>query len=216
MKVAPSILAADFTILAEEITRTEQAGADLLHLDVMDGIFVPNITFGPVIVEAVNRVAKLPLDAHLMIVEPEKYIERFMESGADWISFHAEATKNIVECIKLIRSGSCKVGLAISPPTPWQGIIEFISEIDFILIMTVNPGFYGQDFIAEVVPKIKEVREHIVKEKLPCLIEVDGGINAQNARIVCDAGVDVAVAGAAVYKTSDYKTAIKEIRCLKD
>ncbi len=216
MKVAPSILAADFTKLSEEIKKTEDAGADLLHLDVMDGVFVPNITFGPMIVETVNRIASLPLDVHLMIVEPEKYIKQFIKAGADWISFHIEATKKIKDCIDMIKSGSCSAGLAISPPTPWQEIKDFLSSIDFVLIMTVNPGFYGQDFMAEVVPKIEEVRKYIDRNKLSCVIEVDGGVNSKNAVILRNAGVNIAVAGASVYKSADYKAVINKIKCSKD
>ncbi len=213
MKVAPSILAADFTRLPEEIRKTEEAGADLIHLDIMDGVFVPNITFGPMIVEAINRITGMPLDAHLMIIEPEKYIERFIEAGADWISFHADATDRASDCIQMIKSKACRPGLAISPSTPWQEIEEYAPIIDFVLIMTVNPGFYGQSFLAEVMPTIKEAREYIDRKRLSCRIEVDGGVNPENAKLLADAGVDIVVAGASVYKSVDYRDAIQKMKC---
>ncbi len=216
MKVAPSIIAADFTIIKEEIKRVEDAGADLLHLDIMDGVFVPNLTFGPMIVDAINRMTDLTLDTHLMIIKPENYIERFIDAGADWISFHIEATRAPELCIKQIKSHKKKVGLAISPPTPFQNIYKYLEKIDFVLIMTVNPGFYGQKLIPDVLTRIEQLKDFINKKKLSCLIEVDGGININNVQKLDRAGADIVVAGAGVFKSSDYKSAIKGLKCLKD
>ncbi len=215
MKVAPSLIAADFSKFQEEIKKVEDAGADLLHLDIMDGVFVPNITFGPMIVEAINMISSIDLDAHLMIVKPENYLTQFMDAGADWISFHAEASEKIDECIKIIRARNKKVGLALSPPTPLKKVMQYLERLDYFLLMTVNPGFYGQKFITEILRKIEEVREWITRHGLDCLIQVDGGINGTNAAVVCQAGVDIVVAGAGIFKSADYTAAIEKLRCSK-
>ncbi|KPK64596.1 ribulose phosphate epimerase [candidate division WOR_3 bacterium SM23_42] len=215
MKVAPSIIAAKFTDYQEEIVRVEKAGADLLHLDVMDGVFVPNITFGPMIVEAINEISTIDLDAHLMIAKPENYLKQFIDAGLDWISFHCEATKKTDECIRYIQERGVKAGLAINPPTSFDRIKEYVEKLDYLLIMTVNPGFYGQQFIADVLSKIEEAKDWMTKHKLRCLIEVDGGINATNAALVCQAGADIVVAGAGIFKSSDYRKAVEELRCSK-
>ncbi len=215
MKVAPSIIAADFSKFQEEIRRVEDAGADLLHLDIMDGVFVPNITFGPMIVEAIDMTSGIDLDAHLMIVHPEKYLTRFMDAGADWISFHTEAAEKIDECIKIIKERDKKVGLAVSPPTPFIKVRQYLERLDYFLLMTVNPGFYGQKFITDILRKIEEVKEWIIRYGLDCLIQVDGGINCTNASLVCQAGVDIVVAGAGIFKSDDYVMAIEKLRCSK-
>jgi ribulose-phosphate 3-epimerase len=215
VKVAPSIIAARFTDLQREITEVEKAGADLIHLDVMDGVFVPNITFGPMIVEAIDEVSTIELDAHLMITKPENYLRQFINAGLDWVSFHHEATAKPDECIKYIQTQKVRAGLAINPPTPFDQIKPFVERLDYLLIMTVNPGFYGQKFIDDVLRKIEEARDWITRRRLHCLIEVDGGINSKNAALVSQAGADIVVAGAGIFKTDNYKKAIEELRCSK-
>jgi ribulose-phosphate 3-epimerase len=215
VKVAPSIIAARFSDFQKEIAAVEKAGAELLHLDVMDGVFVPNITFGPMVVAAIRDVSTVELDAHLMITKPENYLKQFIDAGLDWISFHLEATDQPDECIRYIRGREVKAGLAINPSTPLDAVQNYIERLDYLLIMTVNPGFYGQKFIEEVLAKIEEAREYINKKRLNCLIEVDGGINASNALRVSRAGADIIVAGAGIFKTDDYERAIQELRCLK-
>jgi ribulose-phosphate 3-epimerase len=213
VKVAPSIIAAKFSEFQKEIAAVERAGADLLHLDVMDGVFVPNITFGPMVVAAIKDVSTVELDAHLMIAKPEKYLEQFIDAGLEWISFHLEATDKAEQCIEYIQRRKVKAGLAINPPTPLDEVRHYIERLDYLLIMTVNPGFYGQKFIEEVLRKIEDAREYITKKGLDCLIQVDGGINAANALQVCRAGADIVVAGAGIFKTDDYAEAIEELRC---
>ncbi|MEO0143205.1 MAG: ribulose-phosphate 3-epimerase [candidate division WOR-3 bacterium] len=215
MKIAPSIIAADFTRLSYELRKVERAGADLIHLDIMDGVFVPNITFGPMLVKAIDKMTKLDLDAHLMIVNPEKYFDRFIESGADWISFHVETVKDVKKSISFLKSKKCLAGVAINPETPLKKVLNFLEYLDYLLIMTVHPGFYGQKFIPEILKKIEQARKFIDQNRLKCLIQVDGGVNGENACIIARAGADILVAGAGIFMTGNYKRAIKNLRCLK-
>ncbi len=210
--IAPSILSADFSRLGEEVKAVEEAGADLIHIDVMDGHFVPNITVGPDVVKAVRKVTSLPLDVHLMIESPEKYIERFAEAGADMISIHYEAC-NLEKLLTMIRKMKCKAGAVINPPTPIEKFLPFVDYADFALVMTVNPGFGGQEMIPACVEKIKRLRKYISEErKFKKLIEVDGGIKASNVQQVIDAGVDIIVAGSAIFGQKDYKKAIEALK----
>ncbi len=209
IKVAPSILAADFSHLADEINKVERAGCDLLHLDVMDGHFVPNLTIGPVVVEAVRKSTRLPLDVHLMIEHPERYIRSFVKAGANHITVHAEACPdNLAEVLELIRSQRVTCGVSLKPASPLSLIEKHLANIDMVLLMTVNPGFGGQSFMREVLPKIKALRERYDKD-----IEVDGGINKDTAKEAVSAGANVLVAGTAIFGKEDAQQAIKDLRC---
>jgi len=212
--IAPSILSADFSRLGEEIKAVDEAGADWIHVDVMDGRFVPNITIGPLIVEAIRPVTKKPLDVHLMIVEPEKYVEDFAKAGADIISVHAEhnASPHLHRTLGQIRELGKKAGVVLNPSTPLE-LIEYVLELcDLVLIMSVNPGFGGQSFIPGVVPKIRKLREMCDQKGLDPWIEVDGGLKANNTWQVLEAGANAIVAGSAVFKAPDYATVIEQIR----
>jgi ribulose-phosphate 3-epimerase len=210
--IAPSLLSADFARLAEEVKAVESAKADLLHLDVMDGRFVPNITFGPLVISALRPHTSLPFDVHLMIVEPSRYIEEFAKAGADWICVHAEAEIHLHRTITRIKELGKKAGLALNPHTPLEMIEYLLSELDFVLIMTVNPGFGGQKFIPQVLKKIERLRKMIDESGLKTLIEVDGGLNKETAKDVISAGADILVAGTAVFKEKDYSLAIEALR----
>ena len=211
-KIAPSILSADFTRLADEIKAVEDAGADYIHIDVMDGHFVPNITFGPLIVKAVRRVTSLPLDVHLMISDPDKYISAFADAGADIITFHAEASIHIHRTIQQIKAKGKKAGISLNPATSLDVLEYILEDLDLILLMTVNPGFEAQKFIPSVLPKIKRLREQIDTRGLKCEIEVDGGINLDTIGMVSSAGADVFVAGSAIFYSENYETTIKKMR----
>ena len=212
VKIAPSILSANFSKLADEIKDVERAGADYIHIDVMDGHFVPNITMGPLVVEAIRPITKLPLDVHLMIENPDQFIESFVKAGADYITVHVEACKHLHRTIQHIRSFGVKAGVVLNPATPIEMIKHVLKDIDMVLLMTVNPGFGGQSFIKSVLPKIKQVKELIDQEGLNIEIEVDGGINPETAKLCTDAGANVLVAGSAIYNHEDRKKAINEIR----
>lgn len=212
IKIAPSILSADFAKLGEEIKDVERGGADYIHVDVMDGHFVPNITIGPLIVEAIRPVTKLPLDVHLMIENPDLYIESFANAGADYITVHVEACKHLHRTIGLIKSLGVKAGVVLNPATPVNMIQHVIKDIDMVLLMSVNPGFGGQSFIPEVLPKIREVKA-MAEQFNPMLeIEIDGGVNEETAKLCIEAGANVLVAGSAIYNKSDRKAAIAAIR----
>lgn len=208
--VAPSILSADFARLAAELDSVRTA--DWIHVDVMDGRFVPNLTIGPLICEAARRSTSLPLDVHLMIVEPDKYIEDFRKAGADWISVHAEACPHLDRSLQAIRQSGAKAGVALNPHTH-ESVLDYVLEVtDLVLCMTVNPGFGGQSLIERVFPKVERIRERIERLKLPTLIEVDGGVKPSNARRFIDAGAHVLVAGSAVFGAPDRAGAIAAIR----
>lgn len=210
--IAPSILSADFGRLSAEIQAVEKAGADWIHVDVMDGRFVPNITIGPVVVEAVRKATRLPVDAHLMIVEPEKYVESFAKAGADWISVHAEAATHLDRLLHQIRDAGARPGVALNPATPLAAIENVMGIVDLILIMTVNPGFGGQSFIDACLPKIARVREMIDRSGREILLEIDGGAKQDNIGRVAGDQVDVVVAGSAVFGKPDYARAIEGLK----
>lgn len=201
--LAPSILSADFSCLAKSISLVEAGGADMLHIDVMDGHFVPNITFGPGILEAVKGKTNLPFDVHLMIQNPERYIDRFAESGADIITVHAEACVHLHRVIELIKANGVKASVALNPATPIDVLQHVVHDLDMILVMTVNPGFGGQKFIPQMKQKIKKLREFLRQEGLNKDIEVDGGVNLKNAKEIVESGATILVAGSAVFHTDD-------------
>jgi ribulose-phosphate 3-epimerase len=212
IKIAPSILSANFASLGEEIRDVEQGGADYIHVDVMDGHFVPNITIGPLVVEAIRPVTKLPLDVHLMIEQPDRYIPAFAKAGADYLSVHVEACPHLHRTIHLIKEHGVKAGVVLNPHTPVEMIQHIIADVDLVLLMTVNPGFGGQKFIPSVLPKIRQVAEFIKERNLSVEIEVDGGINAETARLCVEAGANVLVAGSAIYNERDRAAAIRALR----
>ena len=211
IRIAPSLLSADFAKLAEEIATVETA-ADVLHLDVMDGHFVPNLTIGPAIVKALRPHTKLTFDCHLMISEPQRYIESFLESGAEMISIHVETEPHLQRALQLIRSGGAKAGIAINPATAAESLSSALDFCDFILVMSVNPGFGGQKFIEPVTGKIRHISRMIRERGLSIDIEVDGGIDAKTAPLVAAAGANILVAGSAVFGQKDRAAAIKAIR----
>ncbi|HLQ73926.1 MAG TPA: ribulose-phosphate 3-epimerase [Bacillota bacterium] len=210
-KIAPSILSADFAKLGEEIKDVERGGADYIHVDVMDGKFVPNITIGPLIVEAIRPITHLPLDVHLMIEEPERYIEQFAKAGSDIITVHEEATVHLHRTIQLIKDHGVKAGVVINPATPVEMIKHVIADVDLVLLMTVNPGFGGQAFISSVIPKIEQLNEWRSHLGLSFEIEIDGGVNVDTAKLCTDAGADVLVAGSAVFNKENRGEAIRQI-----
>jgi ribulose-phosphate 3-epimerase len=212
LKIAPSILSADFARLGEEIKAVSDAGADFIHVDVMDGHFVPNITIGPLVVEAVRKTTPLPLDVHLMISEPDKYAADFAKAGADYITVHAEALPHLNRSLALIRELGVKAGVALNPSTPIS-VLDWVWEyVDMVLIMTVNPGFGGQKFIKNCLRKISAARMEIDRRGLGVLIEVDGGVKLDNVAQVYSAGADVVVAGSAVFGTDNYRETIASFR----
>ena len=215
-QIAPSILSADFTRLGEEIKAVEDAGADWIHVDVMDGHFVPNITMGPIIVEAARQATSLPLDVHLMIENPDRFISDFISAGADLISVQAETCTHLNRTVQFIKESGAKAGVALNPATPIQAVQWVLEDIDFVLIMSVNPGFGGQQFISNSLEKIRDLKKFIQSSGLPVLIQVDGGVNKGTIKDVSLAGADVFVAGSAVFGSDDYKETIRTFRSLID
>jgi ribulose-phosphate 3-epimerase len=210
--IAPSILSADFSKLGAEIKSVEDAGADWIHVDVMDGHFVPNITIGPLIVEAAKRSTSLPLDVHLMIENPERYIVDFANAGADLISVQVEVCTHLNRTIQMIKESDVRAGVVLNPSTPLSAIEWILEDVDLIMIMSVNPGFGGQDFIPNSLDKIRDLRGMIQKNGLSTLIEIDGGVNEKTIKNISDAGVDVFVAGSAIFGSPDYKKTIAKFR----
>jgi ribulose-phosphate 3-epimerase len=211
-KIAPSILSADFSRLGEEIAAIEAGGADYVHVDVMDGHFVPNITIGPLIVQAVRRVTQLPLDVHLMIADPDRYIANFAEAGADIIVVHAEATHHLHRTVQLIKSLGKRAGVSLNPATPLNVLDYVLEDLDLVLLMTVNPGFGGQSFIDACLPKIQTLRGIMDRRGIEAELEVDGGVKTDNIARISHAGADVFVAGSAVFGSPDYAATIAELK----
>ncbi|TWT04668.1 ribulose-phosphate 3-epimerase [Planomicrobium sp. CPCC 101079] len=212
IKIAPSILAADFSKLGEEVLEVEKAGADWIHIDVMDGRFVPNITMGPIVVDALRPVTKLPLDVHLMIEDPDRYIEDFAKAGADWITVHVEAAPHLHRTIQLIRSFGVKPGVVLNPHTPVESIQHILEDIDMVLFMTVNPGFGGQKFIHSVIPKVEQLAKIVKDQGLSIEIQIDGGINEETIVLCAKAGATVFVAGSAIYGKENRAKALQSIK----
>jgi ribulose-phosphate 3-epimerase len=212
VKIAPSILSADFSRLGEEIKAAEQAGADLIHVDIMDGHFVPNITIGPPVVKAIRDITTVPLDVHLMIEEPDRYISDFTKAGADMITIHAEASTHLHRSINYIKASNAKAGVSLNPATPPHVLDFVLSEVDMILVMSVNPGFGGQEFIPQSMDKIRKLKGDIRGGGFKILISVDGGVNVNNARDVVEAGADILVMGSAFFQSSDYEGVVQSVR----
>ena len=211
-KVAPSILSADFSRLAEEVKRVEAGGADLLHIDVMDGHFVPNITFGPPVISSLKGKTDLPFDVHLMIENPERYVDDFIEAGSDIITVHVESTVHLHRLINYIKNQGIKPGVALNPSTPLTGLQYILDDVYMVLIMSVNPGFGGQTFIPGMIEKIKKLKDIVQRTNSKVLIQVDGGINEDNSPEIIKAGADILVAGSAIYKSSNPGNVIKKLK----
>jgi ribulose-phosphate 3-epimerase len=211
IRIAPSILSADFARLGDEVAAAQQAGAHLLHIDVMDGHFVPNITIGSGVVESLRKATSLPLDVHLMIEEPDRFIGDFIKAGADMVTVHCEATIHLHRMIQLIKEGGVKAGVSINPATPVWCLETILRDIDVVLVMSVNPGFGGQRFIEGSLEKIRQLKKMILGAGLSVLIEVDGGVKPGNAREIADAGADILVMGSAFFTAGDYEKTMKEL-----
>ena len=213
-KIAPSILSADFSRLGDEVRAVEAAGADYIHIDVMDGRFVPNITIGPLVVDAVRKVTSLPLDVHLMIEEPERYVDDFAKAGADIIVVHAEACRHLHRVVQQIKATGKRAGVSLNPATPLNVLEYVLEELDLVLLMTVNPGFGGQSFIEACIPKIQALRGMLDSRGCEAELEIDGGVKPSNIARIAHAGADVLVAGSAVFNSTDYAATISEMKRL--
>ena len=215
VKLAPSLLNADFSDLKRALSYIEES-ADAVHLDVMDGNFVPNITFGPLVVKAVRSITHLPLDVHLMIANPAEYVEEFVEAGADWVSFHSEVTRFPGEILGFVRNLGKKAGMVINPQTPAKRVFDYLDLVDFILVMTVMPGFGGQDLIPEALGKVGEIKKEAARQGLRVEVEVDGGVKTENLPLVLAAGADIVVVGSSIYRAPDPSEAARDIRRMLD
>lgn len=216
MKIAPSLLSCDFAKMGEEIVRMDKAGADYMHLDVMDGAFVPNITFGAPVIKAVRKLTEVPFDVHLMIDNPYNYIDDFVNAGADIITFHVEAKSDIKATIDKINNANVKAGLVIKPNTPASAVFPYLKDIYMVLIMTVEPGFGGQSFMADMMPKVAEIKAEAEKQGTEIIIEADGGINDKTIAQCAKAGIDICVSGTGVFKADDAKQAISDLKSISD
>jgi ribulose-phosphate 3-epimerase len=212
VKIAPSILSANFLKLGEEIKAAEAAGADMLHIDIMDGHFVPNITIGPSIVKSIRKITSLPLDVHLMIEEPDKYLRDFIEAGADYLTVHYEASVHLHRTVQRIKESGVKAGVSLNPATPIWSLEHILPDTDFVLLMSVNPGFGGQEFIPQIIDKIKTFKNLLREKGFQILIEVDGGVKLENAADIISAGADILVMGSAFFNSKNYGTIIKQFR----
>lgn len=210
--IAPSLLAADFSNLAQDIDRIRHAGANYLHLDVMDGIFVPNISFGPPVIASIRKKTKLFFDVHLMIKNPQRYIENFIRAGADSITIHLESTSRPKDAIQKIRDHDMKAGIAISPATPYENVLPYLDMVDMVLVMTVEPGFGGQEMIPETLEKVRAIKKYVDEHDLDVNIEVDGGITAENVHLAIEAGANVIVAGSAIFGSKTPSKVIAKMR----
>ena len=212
MQISPSLLSADFSRLEQEIGKVEAAGADLLHIDVMDGHFVPNLTFGPPVVKAIRKVSRLPFDVHLMVEKPENLIKPFSDVGADLLTVHVEATSHLHRIIQSIKESKMLAGVALNPSTPLCSIEEVLSDLDIILIMSVNPGFGGQQFIASSLDKVRRLKSMLIEQQSAARIAVDGGVTVDNASLLKACGADILVAGSSIYGAADCKAAIAKLK----
>ena len=211
MIVAPSVLSADFSKLGEEIENVERAGADWIHIDVMDGSFVPNITIGPCVIRHMKKASNLPFDVHLMIEHPERHFMEFVDAGADYLTVHVEATRSLYRLVKEIQK-HCRAGVSLNPATPLCAVEQIIHEVDLLLIMSVEPGFGGQHFIPESVEKVRRAREMLDERNSDAILSVDGGVNEENVALLKDAGADAVVAGSYIFTSGDYREAIQKLK----